>query len=515
MNYKANIELCEMSDDKKAGRVNIKMSALTIHQEGEYNLNGITWLEEYVEANIDSIIGAPYVVSWLVDKEIPSNHGTMSYDDEGNAQFEGESVGTIQKAYVDTVEIDGQTEKRLVTEGYLFKQRIPKFIKFLKEKIEVEGEHIKGSIEINGKGDSKEIEYLEGRTNNDGTLKIGRIPTVFDFTGLAILYLETPADSGSEIIELNSKEGNELKKGKINQKVELNELSYDDIATLVTRAFNKIMREKDGFDCYYRYWIYKFYPTSNRVILYDDSETPYKYFMTTYDVSNDTVTIGETTEVEQTWTPVDSEVEVEINTSLIKNILNNTKKEDNQTMENQNSKNGSVVELNNQIVEKVNEINTLTQTIQDKDVELNSYKEKEVELNQLIVEANKTIESLKAEVSELNSEIKPLRELKETQEKEKAQAEINSYFETIKAEDGFSETELNSLKIDYVDKGDLEGLKVAEQALCVQKFKEMKKVDRVETEINSVNDGVNLFFSTKIETLETNASKEDGSDLFA
>ena len=513
MNYKANIELCEMSDDKKAGRVYIKMSALTIHQKGEYNLNGITWLEEYVQDNIDSIIGAPYVVSWLVDKEIPSNHGTMTHDDEGNAQFEGESVGTIQKAYIDEVEIDGKTEKRLVTEGYLFKQRVPKFIKFLKEKIEIDGEHIKGSIEINGKGDSKDIEYLDGRTNDDGTLKIGRIPKVYDFTGLAILYLETPADSGSEIIEINSKEGKVLKKIKSTQKVEINELSFDDIATLVTRAFNTVMRTKDNYDdCYYRYWIHKFYPTSRRVIMYSDCDVPYKYYMTTYEIDNNNIVIGDISEVEMDWKPVNNEQEVEVNTSLIKDMLQNSKKEDKKTMEKDNNKDVSVVELNAQIVDKVNEINTLNKTISDKDVEINTLKEKEVELNQLIVEANKTIEAQKQQITELNTEIEPLRQLKVEKETKEKQAEINTYFETVKAENGFTEVELNSLKTEYVDKGDLEGLKSAETELCVKKVKEMKKVEKVETEVNSLNDN-NLFFSTKTETVENNTS-DDGSELF-
>ena len=455
MNFFKNIEICEMSEDKKAGRVNIKMSALTINQSGEYNKNGITWLEEYVQDNIDSIIGAPYVVSWLVDKEIPSNHGTMTHDDEGNAQFEGESVGTIQKAYIEDVEIDGKAEKRLVTEGYLFRQRVPKLIKFLKEKINVDGEHIKGSIEVNGKGDSKEIEYLDGRTNEDGTLKIGRTPTVFDFTGLAILYLETPADSGSEIIELNSKEGRILKKVKSTQTVEINELSYDDIATLVTRAFNSVMRAKDN------YWIHKFYPSTNRVILYNGYEVPYKYYMTTYEIANNSIVIGDISEVEQEWKPINSEQEVEVNTSLIKDILQNSKKEDKQTMDKNNIQD-SVVELNAQIVDKVNEINTLSQTITDKDVELNALKNKEVELNQLIVDANKTIEAQKTQITELNTEIEPLRELKTAKETAQKQAEINTYFETVKSENGFTEAELNTLKTEYVDKADLAGLKSAE-----------------------------------------------------
>jgi hypothetical protein len=511
-----------MPTDKKAGRVHIKMTALTINTVGNYNRNGITWLEQYVQDNIDSIIGAPYVVNWLIDKEIPSDHGTMSHDDEGNAQFEGESVGTIQDAYIEEVEIDGAIEKRLVTEGYLFRQRVPKFIKFLKEKIEIDGEHIKGSIEITGKGDAKQIEYLDGRTNDDGTVKIGRTPTVFDFSGLAILYLETPADSGSEIIELNTlqnehyhKEEQNMKKVKSKQSIEINELSFDDIATLVTRAFNVAMKDKKDYDdgYYYRYWIYKFYPVSNRVIMYNDCETPYKYYSVTYEILNNSITLGDVVEVEMDFKPVADEQEVNINTKLIKDILQNSQKEENLKMENDTTQNVSVVELNSQIVEKVNEINTLSSQIKDKDIEINALKEKEVELNQAILDATKTIETLKKENTELNSEIEPLRLLKEEQESAKAKAEINTYFEAIKSENGFSESELNTLKTEYVDKCDLEGLKSAETELCVKKVKELKKVDKMETEVNSAKMDDNLFFSTKVETVETNTSN-DGSELF-
>ena len=304
-----------------------------------------------------------------------------------------------------------------------------------------------------------------------------------------------------------------MKKIKSTQKVEINELSFDDIATLVTRAFNTVMRTKDNYDdCYYRYWIHKFYPTSRRVIMYSDCDVPYKYYMTTYEIDNNNIVIGDIVEVEEDWKPVNNEQDVEVNTAFIKDILQNSKKEENQTMDKDNNKDVSVVELNAQIVDKVNEINTLNKTISDKDVEINTLKEKEVELNQLIVEANKTIEAQKQQITELNTEIEPLRQLKVEKETKEKQAEINAYFETVKAENGFTEVELNSLKTEYVDKGDLEGLKSAETELCVKKVKEMKKVEKVETEVNSLNDN-NLFFSTKTETVENNTS-DDGSELF-
>ena len=80
-------------------------------------------------------------------------------------------------------------------------------------------------------------------------------------------------------------------------------------------------------------------------------------------------------------------------------------------------------------------------------------------------------------------------------------------------ENGFSEAELNSLKTDFVDKGDLAGLKAKETELCVNKFKELKKIDATNVEINSTNNNGNLFFSTKANA-ELNNDVDDGSELF-
>jgi len=408
----SDIEINESLEDKKAGRTSITMTACTIHQRGEWNKRGMTWLEEHVNANIESIIGAPFVVCFIDDeKTIPSGHGTLTYDEQGNCQFlDSDSVGTIQKAWIQEIEIDGITTKKLVISGYLFNQRYPAFVKWLKDEV-ANGTNVKGSVEANGKGDSKSIIYEGGGNGKDenGNWIMGRIPQVFDFSGLAILLPDvvTPADDGSEVIEINT----------------INKQSTDDKS--------------------------------------DD--------------------------------------------------IKNKTKEDTVQMEELNTKiaelTAKVVELNTAISEKDAEINKC------KD-EINSYKNKETELNTLLVDANKSVESHKTQVAELNTEIEPLRQLKNDVDKANAQSEINSYFETIKSEDGFGESELNSLKSEYVDKCDLFGLKAKEQELCIAKFKEMKKTEKATTEINSVEeDSDTLFFSTKIEAVETN-SADTGAELF-
>lgn len=419
-----DIEINELKEDKKAGRVQITMTALTIHKRGEWNRRGMTWLRENVERNMESIIGAPFVVCFLDDSQtLPSGHGTLTYSENGECEFEdSDTVGTILNAWIEEVEIEGDKREKLVCTGSLYKQRYPRFVEWLQEEVKHDC-RVKGSIEVNGKGDSKEIIYEHGNGHNpDGTWEMGRVPVIFDFTGLCILLPDVvrEADPGSEVIELNSDDT------KYNENLDEN--------------INK-------------------------------EETP---------------TMAE---------------------------INNT---------------DSIVELNDRILNQANEINELKSQLDAKNVELNEYKkeledckaelnsskEKEVELNELLVEANKSVEANKAEIAELNSELEPLREMKTKIDSEKAQAEVNAYFETIKKENGFSEAELNSLKEDYVDKCDLAGLKAKETEICVARFKEMKKADKVVVEVNSTETDDNLFFSTKVEIVETNAANDDGSDLF-
>lgn len=428
-----SIEINELKEDRKRGRLNITITALSIHNRGEWNKRGMTWLEKYVKDNLNSAIGMPIVVSWLVDKEIPSDHGTYDFDEEGNRIFyDSDTVGSVQDAWIQDVEIDGIKGKKLVCKGYIYSQRYPKFCKWLKSQVEI-SEHVKGSVEADGKGDSRDIIYETGDGHNaDGSWEMGRIPKIFDFTGLCILcpHVVKPADDGSEVIEINS-------------------LNHS----------------------------------------------------------------GKTVDIKTNNLKEESEM-AEVNTD-------------------------SVVELNNKIVNQATEINELQRQINEKDAELNKYKEelnvlkekeselnackeelnalkeKETELNSLLVEANKSVESQKTQLAELNSEIEPLRQLKSDVEHEKVKAEINSYYENIVKENGFSEAELNSLKTDYVEKCDLTGLKEKEANLCINKFKELRKMEKVNAELNSSEDSsCDLFFSTKSDNAELNNSVDDGSDLF-
>lgn len=489
------IEICEMPEEELAGRTKIKMSALEIVPDNShYNDNGISWLEEWVNENLKSAIGMPYVVSWFDEEnQIPSDHGTMSYDKDGYVEFEGVTVGTVLEAYIEDVEIDGEVKKLLMTEGYLYKQRYGKFVDWLKE--ELKNGKVYGSIEINGKGKEKTIEYLDGAINEDGSKKIGRVPTKFDFSGLSILYLVDPADKSSIVFEVNNKEGENKNMNIINKGVslEINKLSFDDIATLVTRAFNIAMGVSDYYNDYY---IYRFYPTSSEVIFKNWNDVG-NYYMTTYKIENSTVTIGDIVKVEEDWKPVSNSEVVEVNVDEIKErIINQKGGKEKMNVEELNAK---ITELTNQLAE----LNTKTTELNSANEEKDS---KIAELNNLLVEANKSLEDVKKEKETLSEEVNSLKEYKENKETEIKKAEVNSYFETEIPKNNFEEEEINTLK-GYVEKCDLEGLKKAEAELIVKRFKE-GKLTGVET---NAKDEKDLFFRTKEEKLD---DIEAGKSLF-
>lgn len=489
------IELCEMPEGDVAGRLKIKMSALCIHPDTtQHNDNGITWLEQYVEDNKQSAIGMPYVVSWLDEEnQIPSDHGTMSYDDEGNAVFEGVTVGSVQDVYIEDVEINGETKRLLMTEGFLYGQRYPLFIKWLKN--ELKNGVVYGSIEINGKGKSKTIVYRDGSKNDDGTMKVGRIPTVFDFSGLAILYLTEPADKNSIIFEVNSKQekGEKMEIIAKGTAIEINKLSYDDIMALVIRAIDKAMGGSGYCGDYYPI---RFYPDTSEVVFYKYGEVG-KYYMTTYKIENTIVTLGDIIRVEEDWKPVSSAQSVEVNIEKIKERIKKEGGQDQMTIEELNAK---IAELSEQIVGLNSTIAELNAKVVEKDNQI-------TEINGLLVEANKSLEAEKAKCTALETECNTYKAEKAQAEAVQKQAEVNAYFETEIPKNNFDEAEVNSLK-EFVTKCDLEGLKNAEAALIVKKFKE-GKLGTVET--NDKKDNTDLFFSTREEKID---DIEAGKALF-
>lgn len=497
--------IIEISKKKaKAGRTPISMILHEIHKSDlEYNKNGITWIKDYCEQNLDSIKGMPLVAQFLDDKhEIPfgSGHGQMIVE-ENKVIFEDSLVvGSFEKGkIVEDLEVNNKTIDAVVGVGYVYDQRFPALVEYLQKQYN-EGNPVEGSVEIcadKSKGNTKII-------YDGGWKEKGRKPQVFEYSGHALIIGDTPADDSALMLELNSyrrKEGDSknMKKNIISKgvSIELNKLSYSDIAVLITRAFNKAMNP-DKIDDYYYYGdyeIYRFYPQTSEVVFTKWHDAG-NYYMTTFKVENTIVTIGDIQKVEEDWKPVSDSQPVEVNVEQIRKIINQKGGSKFMDVKELQEK---VDELNKQLGETNAKITELNSTVEEKDSKI-------AELNSLLVEANKTIEEVNAKNSILEVECNGYKEEKAKAEAEQKKVEVNTYFETEIPKNNFEEAEVNSLK-EYVEKCDLQGLKDAEAALIVKRFKE-GKITGVETNAKKEE---NLFFHTKEEKLD---DIEAGKSLF-
>lgn len=189
----------------KGGRKNIRMVLLTIHEEGEMNRNGITWVEQYVLDNLESIKGIPICATFLdEDKEDLYDHGYTETveSEEGKSEplfLNSESVGVIEDAKIEVIEIDGETKKVLVGYGYIFCQRYPN----LCEKLE--SSKVKSSIEIMGTDENNRKIIYDG-----GYKEKGRKPMIFDFTGTCLLGV-LEADENCYVLEVAENKNKEEK----------------------------------------------------------------------------------------------------------------------------------------------------------------------------------------------------------------------------------------------------------------------------------------------------------------
>ena len=183
----------------KGGRRKIKMVLLTIHNKDEKNRNGISWNEQYVLDNLDSIKGIPICASFLdEEKDIPLGHGYTETVEIGDGKSEplfndSECCGVIEDAKIEDIEIDGVIKRVLVGYGYLFYQRYKNFCDYVKEQIEIS--EVKSSIEIVGK-DGGAIIY-DGGYNEEI-----RYPQIFDFSATAILGGIKEADENCYVLEV-------------------------------------------------------------------------------------------------------------------------------------------------------------------------------------------------------------------------------------------------------------------------------------------------------------------------
>lgn len=229
------------SKSSKGGRRKIRMVLLTLHKKDEKNLNGISWNEEYVLNNLDSIKGIPICASFVDSelKDIPLDHGYTETVEIGDGKSEplfnnSECCGVIEDAKIEDLEINGETKRVLVGYGYLFYQRYKNFCDYLKENILLSD--VKSSIEIVGKNGGSII--YDGGYNKEL-----RYPQVFDFSATAILGgVVKEADENCYVLEVAQKQ-EKLKEEKKNM-----EFNMDELKSVIKSTLAEINSEKKSHD---------------------------------------------------------------------------------------------------------------------------------------------------------------------------------------------------------------------------------------------------------------------------
>lgn len=194
--------------NKKNGYKNFRLSLLEIHDDScvvdgvgtEYNDNGITWLNKYIEKYKDTLIDSDVTVEFATDDrtDIIGHGETGEFKDGIPILSNATTIGHFTKSYISEIKDDNGIKKNvLVGEGYLDYMRYPDCIDLLEEKLS-NGETVYGSVEILKTGDNDSIVYENGYKEK------GRIPCEFCFSGYALLGITPPSDHSAQLLELSS-----------------------------------------------------------------------------------------------------------------------------------------------------------------------------------------------------------------------------------------------------------------------------------------------------------------------
>lgn len=231
------MKIFELSKKKtKNGRRKFKMLLYQIFPDDcideenevgtQYNENGITWIREYCENALPSIKGMSLRCEFLDEERTElCGHGETGIVD-GLPIFENAVViGTFDSGYIDDITLpDGTTITACIGVGTIDGCCYHNFCEKLENDI-ANGMLPSGSIEILKTNGNDGIVYKYGYKD------IGRIPTVFEHSGFALIGVK-PADPMATILELNEK-NNDNKE----ETVSMNEL---EIKNLIEKTVEEV-----------------------------------------------------------------------------------------------------------------------------------------------------------------------------------------------------------------------------------------------------------------------------------
>ena len=192
--------------DSKHGRRHFKVVLHEVYPDScvdekngvanKYNENGISWIREYCENALPTLVGKSIRCEFLDEERTFLNgHGETETKD-GLPIFENAvMIGTFEKGYITDIETDEGIKTVCIGEGTIDGLCYHNFCEKLEEDIE-DGNAPFGSVEILKTGDNPSIIYKYGYKD------YGRIPMVFEYSGYALLGVR-PADKTAKILELN------------------------------------------------------------------------------------------------------------------------------------------------------------------------------------------------------------------------------------------------------------------------------------------------------------------------
>lgn len=207
----------------------------------KYNLNGITWIEEYCRQALPSIKGMSLRAEFLDEERTElCGHGDTGVID-GLPIFENAVViGTFDEGYIDDVTLpSGETIRACIGVGTIDGCCYHNFCEKLEHDI-AEGNLLHGSVEIMKTNDNDGIVYKYGYKDQ------GRIPTIFEHSGYALLGVR-PADPAATILELNKKHNDNTKE----EVTSMNETEIKALITQTVESYSAVQAEMNQYkaDC--------------------------------------------------------------------------------------------------------------------------------------------------------------------------------------------------------------------------------------------------------------------------
>lgn len=211
------------------GRRRFKASLHEIYPDStQWNNNGICYLREYTERNMESAKSMPICCEFLDGrKREPYGHGaTGMRPKDGMPMFEdSEVVGVTDDAWIEDVVVEGHTCTVLMCSGYIYEQRYPNLVEWI-EQCMAANMLVRGSVEFVGRAENGgDIRYLGDFTGE------GRIPTDYIYSGYCLLGV--PAGDNSAVVF-------ELNQNRKQEEIQMDEQTRKEINDIVVNAVDSL-----------------------------------------------------------------------------------------------------------------------------------------------------------------------------------------------------------------------------------------------------------------------------------